>query len=77
MNIIYKNMRGWKYSLAYLRALLFGPLLFNIFICDLFMFLPKDSIANYADDNIPYSTPDDIHSIIIDLEQVSNILSTW
>ena len=31
-----------------------GPLLFNIFICDLFMFLPIDGIANYADDNTPY-----------------------
>ena len=25
-----------------------APLLFNIFICDLVMFLPKDVIANYA-----------------------------
>ena len=32
---------------------IFGPL-FNIFICDLFMFLPKDGIANYADNNTPY-----------------------
>ena len=25
------------------------PLLFNVFICDLFMFRPKDGIANYAE----------------------------
>ena len=31
-------------------------LLFNIFICGLFMFLPIHGIANYADDNTPYST---------------------
>ena len=30
-----------------------GSLLFSIFIYDLFMFLPKDGIANYADDNTP------------------------
>ena len=30
------------------------PLLFKIFICQLFMFLPKDGIANYADDNTSY-----------------------
>ena len=41
-----------------------GPLLFNIFICDLFMFLPKDAIANYADDNTPYSAGNRIHNII-------------
>ena len=52
-----------------------GPL-FNIFICDLFIFLPKDGIANYADDNTPYSTGNVIHNIS-DLEQASDILSKW
>ena len=47
------------------------------FICDLFMFLPKNGIANYADDNTPYSTGTGIHNIISDLEQVSDILSKW
>ena len=51
-----------------------GPLLFNVFICDLFMFLPKNGIANYVDDNTPYSTGTGIHNIS-DLEQVSDILS--
>ena len=51
------------------------PLLFNIFICDLFIFLPKHSIANY--ENTPYSTGNGIHNIISDLEQASDILSKW
>ena len=42
-----------------------GPLLFNVFICDLFMFLPKNDIANYTDDNTPYSTSIGIHHNII------------
>ena len=54
-----------------------GPLLFNIFICDLFMFLPKNGIANYADDNTRYSTGTGIHNILSDLEQASGILSKW
>ena len=54
-----------------------GPLLFNIFICDLFMFLPIDGIANYADDNTPYSTGNGIHNVMFDLEQASDILSKW
>ena len=54
-----------------------GPLLFNIFICDLFIFLPKNGIVNYADDNTPYSTGNGIHNIISDLEQASDILSKW
>ena len=54
-----------------------GPLVFNIFVCDLFMFPTKDGIANYADDITPYSTGNGIHNILSDLEQASNILSKW
>ena len=32
-----------------------GPLLFNIFLCDLFQFFPDLDITNYADDNTPHS----------------------
>ena len=39
------------------------------------MFLLKDRIANYADDNIPHSSGNGIHNIISDLEQASDILS--
>ena len=41
------------------------------------MFLPKDGIANYADDNTPYSTGTRIHNIVSDLEQASDVLSKW
>ena len=33
-----------------------GPLLFNIFLCDLFQFFPDLDINNYADDNTPHLT---------------------
>ena len=37
---------------------IFGPLLFNIFINDLFLFIEKCNLYNYADDNIvSYSAP--------------------
>ena len=32
-----------------------GPLFFNIFINDLFLFIEKTNICNFADDNIIYS----------------------
>ena len=35
---------------------IFGPLLFNIFLCDLFYFLKSTDIANYADVTTPYSS---------------------
>ena len=31
-----------------------GPLLFNIFICDLFIMIYDININNYADDNTPF-----------------------
>ena len=31
-----------------------GPLLFNIFICDVFYFLEDFDVANYVDDSTPY-----------------------
>ena len=41
-----------------------GPLLFNIYLCDLFIFLKDSNIANYADDNIPYATGGDIEYVV-------------
>ena len=32
-----------------------GPLLFNIYIFDLFFFVGEDNVTSYADDNTPYS----------------------
>ena len=34
-----------------------GPLLFNIFLCDLFQFFSDVDIVNYADDNTSHSSP--------------------
>ena len=33
-----------------------GPLLFNIFLCDMFLFVPDIGLANFADDNTPHAT---------------------
>ena len=31
-----------------------GPLIFNMFLCDLFLIICKTDFASYADDNTPY-----------------------
>ena len=47
------------------QSSILGALLFNIFICDLFVLLPKDGIANYdTDDNTLCSTGNRIHNIL-------------
>ena len=40
-----------------------GPLLFNIFFVDLFFILSEIDIANYADDNTPYTSSNDVSGL--------------
>ena len=54
-----------------------GPLLFSIFLTDLFFIANSMDIANYADDNTPYATANDIDSLIASLEEASKSLFTW
>ena len=50
-----------------IQSSILGPLLFNKIICDLLMFLLKDGIADYADDNTPYSIGTRFYNIISDI----------
>ena len=45
-----------------------GPLLFNIFICDMFYFLENYELANYVDDSTPYSAKRNHKLVIEDLK---------
>ena len=47
--------------------------LFNIFLADLFFIVNKMDIANYADDDTPYATINDMDSLIASLEEASKI----
>ena len=54
-----------------------GPVLFNIYLSDLFLFTSNSEIANYADDNSPYAFKQDIESVIKKLEEDSQSLIEW
>ena len=54
-----------------------GPLLFNIFLNDIFYFIRDVSVANYADDNTPYTTVKNITFLLETLEGETNILIDW
>ena len=41
-----------------------GPLLLNIFLCDLFLMINNIDFASYADDNTPYTTDESAEKII-------------
>ena len=50
---------------------------FNIFLADLFLILNKTDIANYADDNTPYTSSNDVNGLIKKLEEASEELFKW
>ena len=54
-----------------------GPLLFNIFINDLFLFVEHSDICNYADDNSLTVVDKNIDNIITKLESDIKILNIW
>ena len=54
-----------------------GPLLFNIFINDIFFFIKKARIANYADDNTAYATGNNIEELLETLEIETSEILQW
>ena len=54
-----------------------GPILFNIFINDLFFFVKNCSLYNYADDNTLSKSGNSLQDVISALEEDSNYLIQW
>ena len=54
-----------------------GPLLFNLFINDLFLFIERTNIFIFADDNIIYSCQNDLKTISEDLRYDMVTLLRW
>ena len=54
-----------------------GPLLFNIFLNDMFYFLKDTKMANYADDNTVYTNKDNINDLLNTLENETCIVIDW
>ena len=54
-----------------------GPLLFNIFLSDLFLFLSNSSLNNYADDNTLYTFGDQVKKIKDNLRNSFDMVHQW
>ena len=53
------------------------PLLFNIFLCDLFHEYQNNYFANYADDTTPYIVSDNTTEVLTNLSSFAQKLITW
>ena len=54
-----------------------GPLLFNIYLFDLFIFTDNIDIASYADNTTPYVSGVTLDSTVKSLEKVADLLFIW
>ena len=54
-----------------------GPLLFNIYINDMFFIVDERKLANYADDTTPYAIESNIETILNSLGNDTSILIKW
>ena len=54
-----------------------GPLLFNVFSNDIFMFIEKSEICNFADYNTIYDCGKDLSNILENLKHDMKILLKW
>ena len=54
-----------------------GPLLFNIYLSDLFLDISQTNICNFADDTTPHASGYELNEVLINLEHDSNLILKW
>ena len=88
LNLIFDYLKGRKqrvkinYSFSpyldifqgVLQGSILGLLLFNLFLCDLFLFIEEDDFMSYAGDNTPYVCFENVDVTLEKLEEVGKVL---
>ena len=72
------SFSSWKeVKLGIPQGSVLGPLLFNVFINDVFFLLNEIEICNYTDDTAIYCPHQELQEVTITLENDTARLSTW
>ena len=71
----YSTKRDVKYGVP--QGSILGPLLFNLFMNDIFYFLDKSKLANYADDASTYICKKGIFPLLHALKSETEIVLNW
>ena len=69
---INKTFSNWRNILHGVpQGSILGPLLFNVFLCDLFLFIPNIDLVSYADDNTPFAMGSSELEVINEIKTVA------
>ena len=72
---IYSSERKLKYGVP--QGSILGPLLFNLFLNDIFFFIKESNLANYADDTTAYLSKQGVFPFLHALKSETEIVLEW
>ena len=71
----YSGKRTLKYGVP--QGSILGPLLFNLFMNDIFYFMEDSKLANYADDTSTYTAKEGIFPFLHALKSETTVVLNW